>query len=99
VSDDGVDGRGRVARRVVAHGRVQGVYFRASTRHTAERHGVTGWVRNRADGAVEAWLEGPQHAVEAVEAWIVTGGPPAAEVARTETAEEQPEGLTRFEVQ
>lgn len=92
------DGAERVARRVVARGRVQGVFFRASTRELADRHGVTGWVRNRADGAVEAWLEGAPDAVEAVEAWIVTSGPPSAEVVSADADDETPEGHTRFEV-
>jgi acylphosphatase len=86
------------ARRVVVRGRVQGVNFRAATRQTARRHGVAGWVRNRSDGAVEAHLEGPDDAVEALEAWIVTGGPPAGEVDRVEAQDVDPEGLDRFEV-
>jgi acylphosphatase len=86
------------ARRLVVHGRVQGVNFRAATRQTARRHGVAGWVRNRSDGAVEAHLEGPPDAVEALEAWIVTGGPPAGEVDDFEVTDVDPEGLERFEV-
>jgi acylphosphatase len=70
-----------VAREVVVTGRVQAVSFRWSLRRVAERHGVTGWVANRDDGAVEAHLEGDPDAVETVEAWIHAGGPPAAEVA------------------
>jgi acylphosphatase len=87
-----------VARRIVVAGRVQGVFFRTSTRQQAQRHGVAGWVANRPDGAVEAWLEGPADAVEAVEAWILTGGPPAAEVVHYDLAVEVPQGLTGFEV-
>ncbi len=84
--------------RATVRGRVQGVYFRASTRQQAHRHGVTGWVRNRADGAVEAWLEGAPDAVEAVEVWIVTSGPPSAEVVSVDANDETPEGHSRFEV-
>lgn len=87
-----------VARRLVVRGQVQGVYFRASTRRFAERHGVVGWVANRDDGAVEAWLEGDGDAVETVVAWICTGGPPAAEVEVVEPSEEPPQGFTSFEV-
>jgi acylphosphatase len=87
-----------VARRIVVHGRVQGVNFRAATRQTARRHGATGWVRNRPDGAVEAHLEGSADAVEALEAWIVTGGPPAAEITDVEAEDVPAEGLERFEV-
>ncbi len=49
----------RVRQRVVITGRVQGVFFRDSTRREAARRGVAGWVRNRGDGAVEAVFEGP----------------------------------------
>ncbi|WP_457092203.1 acylphosphatase [Microvirga sp. P5_D2] len=44
---------------VVIHGRVQGVGFRAWTHHQAELHGLSGWVRNRRDGSVEAVFSGP----------------------------------------
>lgn len=50
--------------RVVASGRVQGVFFRASTTDEAERLGLTGWVRNRPDGRVEAEFQGPAEAVD-----------------------------------
>ena len=80
-----------VARAIVVRGRVQGVSFRWSLRKVAERHGVRGWVANRADGAVEAHLEGEPDAVETVEAWVHAGGPPAAEVADVEV---QPADLT-----
>ena len=62
------------------------------------RHGVSGWVANRPDGAVEAWLEGPPDAVETVEAWIHAGGPPAADVEDVEVDQVEPEGHERFEV-
>jgi acylphosphatase len=87
-----------VARRIVVAGRVQGVFFRTSTRQQAQRHGVHGWVANRPDGTVEAWLEGAADDVEAVEAWIVTGGPPAAEVRGFDIEHCHPQGLSGFEV-
>lgn len=87
-----------VARRVTVHGHVQGVFFRASTRRVAQEQGVTGWVANRADGAVVAWLEGTPDAVETVEAWMVTGGPPAAEVSDVQADSVPPEGHRRFVV-
>ena len=68
-----------ITRRVVVHGRVQGVTFRESMRREAERHGVGGWVRNRRDGTVEAIVHGPSEAVERVIAWAAHG-PPAAQV-------------------
>jgi acylphosphatase len=91
-------GDGTVARLLRVHGRVQGVYFRAATRQTAHRFGVTGWVRNSEDGSVEAWLEGEADAVDAVETWMLAGGPPSAEVVDADARSVDPEGHTRFEV-
>ena len=73
----------RIARRIVVHGRVQGVGFRESLRREAQRHGVAGWVRNRRDGTVEAMLHGEVAAVEALVAWA-GHGPPAAQVTSIE---------------
>lgn len=86
-----------VGRRVVVHGRVQGVFFRDSTRREAESAGVAGWVANRADGAVEAVLEGEPDAVERVVAFL-RRGPRRAEVARVEVTDEEPAGLSGFDV-
>lgn len=88
---------GTVRRRVVVRGRVQGVFFRDSTRREAERAGVAGWVRNRPDGAVEAVFEGPRDAVEALVAFCRTG-PPRAEVEGAAVDVEEPEGLSGFRV-
>lgn len=79
------------------HGRVQGVFFRDSTRERARAHGVSGWVCNRGDGAVEAVLEGAPDAVDRVLRFLETG-PPRAEVENVEVSEEEPEGLNGFEV-
>lgn len=87
----------RVARHLVIHGRVQGVWFRDSTRREAESRGVAGWVRNCSDGTVEAWLEGDGQAVEAVVAWCATG-PPRAAVERVDATDEQPRGHAAFDV-
>lgn len=84
-------------RRVVVHGRVQGVFFRESTRRLAEEHGVAGWVRNLPDGTVEAVFEGPEPAVATLMTFAAIG-PPDAEVDRMVAAEEDPEGLTGFTV-
>lgn len=67
-----------IARRLVVRGRVQGVWFRDSTRQEAARLGVDGWVRNLPDGNVEAWLQGDAGAVAALEAWCAHGPPRAA---------------------
>jgi acylphosphatase len=54
-------------------GRVQGVGFRMYLQREAQRHGVAGWVRNRVDGSVEAMMQGPADAVEAVIDWARRG--------------------------
>jgi acylphosphatase len=86
-----------VRRRVVAHGRVQGIFFRDSVRREAERRGVAGWARNRSDGAVEAVFEGAPEDVEALVAFC-RAGPGHAEVSELEVAEEPAEGLSGFAV-
>lgn len=58
---------------VHVRGRVQGVWFRASTRAEAERLGVHGWVRNLDDGSVEAHLQGDVRAVDEMVAWCRVG--------------------------
>ncbi|UGS35833.1 acylphosphatase [Capillimicrobium parvum] len=86
-----------VRRRVIVSGRVQGVFFRDSTRREAARLGVAGWARNCGDGTVEAVFEGPQEAVsQAVE--FVRTGPPRAQVQRVEVFDEPAEGLRGFDV-
>ena len=86
-----------IARRLVASGRVQGVFFRDSTRREANRLGVTGWVRNRPDGTVEAYAEGAPEAVEALVRWA-REGPRHADVDDVRVSEAEPAGCTRFEV-
>lgn len=86
-----------IARRIVVSGRVQGVFFRDSTRRTAQANGVTGWVRNRDDGTVEAHLEGDADAVDSVIAWA-RKGPSRAEVTGVDVREVEAEGLGIFEV-
>jgi acylphosphatase len=84
-------------KRVVVHGRVQGVFFRDSTRQRAEAAGVTGWVANRPDGTVEAVFEGNDEAVEWLVRWM-HDGPRGADVDRVEVGDEDPEGLSGFDV-
>ena len=86
-----------VRKRVVVHGRVQGVFFRDAMRRLAERHGVAGSVRNTTDGTVEAVFEGPPDAVDEVVAFCEVG-PRGAAVERVEIYEESPEGLRGFRV-
>jgi acylphosphatase len=87
----------RVRRRVAVSGRVQGVAFRANTRAEARRRGVDGWVRNRADGSVEAVFEGAAADVDALVSWC-RAGPSFARVEGVVVQEEAPEGLAGFEV-
>ena len=86
-----------VRRRVRASGRVQGVFFRDSTRQEAERRGVAGWVRNCGDGTVEAVFEGPPDAVDAL-VEFVRAGPGHASVSRVYVEEEEPSGADGFDV-
>ncbi|MBF0624789.1 MAG: acylphosphatase [Magnetococcales bacterium] len=66
-----------MCRQVRMTGRVQGVWFRESTRREAERLGASGWVRNLPDGSVEARIYGPPAVVEALVAWCRQGSPMA----------------------
>ena len=84
-------------RRVVARGRVQGVWYRGSTLERARREGVCGWVRNRPDGSVEAVFEGSPQAVARMLAFC-REGPPGACVDGLEVSEEAPEHLEGFEI-
>jgi len=86
-----------VRRRVIVHGRVQGVFFRDSLRLLAERNGVCGWARNTADGTVEAVFEGDPDAVDRLVSFARTG-PPDAQVEAVDVSEEEPEGLGGFSV-
>lgn len=87
----------RIRRRVVAHGRVQGVFFRDSVKEQADAYGLAGWARNRSDGSMEACFEGPPNAVEQVVAWC-SDGPDKARVTRLDVVEEEPQGLAGFRV-
>jgi acylphosphatase len=85
-----------VRKRVIVHGRVQGVFFRSTVAWQAEQRDVTGWVRNNPDGTVEAVFEGEPEAVERLVA-LAHEGPSGADVERVEAYDEEPEGLKGFE--
>jgi acylphosphatase len=86
-----------IRRRLIAHGRVQGVFFRDSTRERARSTGVAGWAANRSDGAAEVVLEGPRDAVEKLTRFVEQG-PGSATVESLDCREEEPEGLSGFEI-
>jgi acylphosphatase len=84
-------------RRVIARGRVQGVFFRDTVRNAAEREGIAGWVRNNPDGTLEAVFEGDEGAIERL-VHLCREGPPGADVRDVEVVEEPAEGLDGFRV-
>jgi acylphosphatase len=73
--------------RLIIEGRVQGVWFRESTRREASRLGVVGWVKNRPDGKVEVLAEGPEERVRNLVIWC-HHGPASARVSRVRETEE-----------
>lgn len=82
---------------VTVYGFVQGVGFRYAVERAAGTRRVAGWVRNRADGTVEAVFEGDPDDVEALVDFC-RRGPRGADVDRVDVAEESPEGLSGFRV-
>ncbi len=79
---------------MVISGRVQGVFFRANTRQRAHSEGVTGWVRNRPDGKVEAVFEGTRDRVHSMVSWCHRG-PRLAQVESVDVQWEEPTGEFR----
>jgi acylphosphatase len=86
-----------VRRRVIVHGEVQGVFFRDTARQKAQDAAVSGWVRNRGDGAVEAVFEGEDERVDRVVEFMRVG-PDRAKVVNVEVVDEEPQGLDGFDV-
>jgi acylphosphatase len=85
----------RQRRRVVVSGLVHNVWYRDSCRSEAVARGVTGWVRNRSDGAVEAVFEGSRETVEQMISWCRVG-PPLAHIDDVEVSEEVVRGEVGF---
>ncbi|WP_049971944.1 acylphosphatase [Haladaptatus cibarius] len=87
----------RTRAHVFVSGKVQGVYYRANTRDTAQEKDIDGWVQNLSDGRVEAVFEGPESAVEEMVEWCHTGSP-AADVDDVEVEYGDPEGEDSFRI-
>lgn len=85
-----------ITRHLIVSGTVQGVFYRESMRTEATRLGVTGWVRNRSDGTVEAVVQGTAEAVTAIIAWAQRG-PKLAQVAKVAVTEAESENYPRFD--
>jgi len=87
----------QVAHHVRVTGRVQGVFFRAWAQGEARELGISGWIRNCADGSVEAHLEGEEHDVTRMIERL-RRGPSSAQVDEVTVEEAPPQGLGRFEL-
>ena len=87
----------RVRAHVFVSGRVQGVFYRATTRDTARDVGVDGWVQNLDDGRVEAVFEGPETRVEEMVDWCHDGSP-SARVEDVQVEYEDPQGQDGFHI-
>ena len=83
---------------MVVRGRVQGVFFRDACAREARSNGVAGWIRNRSDGAVEAWFESHPQAVENLVTWC-RQGPSRARIDSIDVTEDSPAGLEDFRIQ
>ncbi|ADQ67398.1 acylphosphatase [Halogeometricum borinquense DSM 11551] len=88
----------RTRAHVFVSGRVQGVYYRASTRDAARNRDIEGWVKNLDDGRVEAVFEGSENAVEEMIEWCHTGSE-AADVESVEVEYEAPKGESGFRIE
>jgi acylphosphatase len=82
---------------IIVHGRVQGVFFRASTQERGRDLGLCGWVRNRVDGTVEIHAEGEKQSLDRFAQWC-RQGPPSARVEQLETKTVPPEGMSSFKI-
>ena len=86
-----------VCRRFVVSGRVQGVFYRASTQQAALRFGLTGWVRNLADGSVELVACGDDAKLDQLEQWLWQG-PPKAQVEQVVASEVEAKSFSNFDI-
>lgn len=88
---------GKICINCFVSGRVQGVWFRASTQKEAQKLGVTGWVRNLPDGRVEVMACGSREQIELLKAWL-RHGPERAEVKEFLCEEVEVKEFEEFEV-
>lgn len=86
-----------IARSIHCMGKVQGVYYRASTKEVARDLGLYGWVKNQADGSVLIHVEGQEEAINQLVSWCKQG-PRFAEVEAVEVIEAEVEGYTTFDI-
>jgi len=86
-----------VRRQITIKGDVQGVNFREATRRKATEAGVAGWVTNLPNGSVEAVFEGPPEAVDQLVEFCQVG-PTAASVESVDVSDDQPQGISGFDV-
>ncbi|WP_130470873.1 acylphosphatase [Candidatus Magnetaquicoccus inordinatus] len=84
-------------KRLLIHGRVQGVFYRVSTQQEAEKLGLRGWVKNLPNGSVEVEVHGSPSAVAALLAWC-QHGPPGARVEKIDSNDCPPAEYTGFQV-
>lgn len=84
-----------IASRIKVTGKVQGVFFRASTKEKADELGVKGWVRNESDGSVLIEVEGEEKALNEFEKWC-SEGPPLARVTYVEKQQIAIQGFESF---
>ena len=86
-----------MVKRVVVHGKVQGVFFRDSVSREAQSRGLSGWVRNTDEGTVEALFEGDEADVQALVEYC-RSGPPDASVADVDVSDAEPQDASGFSV-
>jgi acylphosphatase len=89
---------GNIRVHLIIEGRVQGVWFRESTRKKAVSLGLAGWVKNRVDGTVEVIAEGPEGRINQLAAWC-RNGPPMARVDQVQEMRKEYKGeFSSFDV-
>jgi acylphosphatase len=83
---------------ISVQGKVQGVFFRASTQHEAMRLGLVGFVANKPDGSVYIEVEGEQEKIDRLVDWIRLGGPPQGNVTNYECLSGEEKGFKNFDI-